>query len=329
MTIEMGIVGCGNAARGIHYPPLSKRPDQFRVTACCDLDPARAEEIAGLYQAKPYTDLNRFLEHPNLRLVLVATRPPSTHAPSALQALAAGKDVLLEKPMCAAHQEGVAIIEAARRHGRLVTVHQNRRWEPEFLELRWAVEQGLFGKVRIFHTTVCGNLLGADWLFDWGVHLFDQALLIGGGKPMAVDCAASFPHGFEKGSGPWTAVIRFDNGAAAVAAMMMAQSGCPRFMVAGDQGGCVWPGAKGRLKLDETTLTSQLPEICRGRDSGGEPLAPSREARIPIVPFYDNLYEALHGRAEPAVRPAESLLAVDVTLAAMESTRTGRAVQIV
>lgn len=328
MTIEIGIVGCGNAARGIHYPPLSKRPDKFKVTACCDLAPEKAANIAALYDAKPYGDLAQFLAHPGLRLVLVTTRPPSTHAEVALRALAAGKDVLLEKPMCATHAEGVALIAAARKHGRVLTVHHNRRWEPEFIELRWAVEQGLFGNLRFFETRVCGNLLGVDWLFDWGAHLFDQALIVGAGNPVEVACSALYPRGMEKGSGSWTAFIRFDNGRVAMASMMMAISGVPRFFVVGDKGGCAWPGGKGRLTLTDTELLARLPDICRGNDSGGAPIEPSREVHIPVTPFYDNLYEVLSGRAELAVRPEEALRVVDVILAAIESAQTGRSVRL-
>lgn len=329
MKIEVGIVGCGNSARNIHYPVLSKYPEKFRVVACCDLVEAKAREIGTLYGAQPYTDLGRFLKHPGIRLVLVTTKPPSTHTDVALQALAAGKDVLVEKPMCGSHAEGVALLKAARRHGKVLTVYHNRRWDPDFLELRWAITQGFFGDIRIFETIVCGNLVGADWLLDWGVHLIDQALLVGAGNPVEVTCAAYFPNGKDKDSaGAWTALIRFDNGRVAKTSMMTADAGYPRFAVAGDKGGCAWPRGDGRMDMCGTELVTELPEIYLGRDTGGEPSLPRRKVTIPFVPFYSNLYDVLNGKAELAVRPEEALRVIDVTLAAIESARSERSIRL-
>ncbi len=328
MPIEIGIVGCGNSARNIHYPVLSKCPEKFRVTACCDIAADRAGEVGKLYGAKPYTDLVLFLKHPGIRLVLVTTKPPSTHTEVALQALAAGKDVLVEKPMCGSHDEGIALIETARKYGRVLTVYHCRRWDPEFVEVRWAIEQGYFGNVRLFETLVCGNLIGVDWLFDWGVHLIDQALLVGAGRPVEVTCGASFPHGIEKDSGPWTALIRFDNGRVSTAKMMTATGEYPRFFVAGDKGGCAWPLGGNRMNMDGHELVTELPEIGLGRETGGEPVLPSRKVRIPVVPFYDNLYSVLTANAEPAVKPEEALSVIDVTLAAIESAKSQRSIRL-
>ena len=331
MQIEVGIVGCGNSARNIHSPVLSKCPEKFKVVACCDIAEDRAEEIGKLYGAKPYTDLDCFLKHPGLRLVLVTTKPPSTHTEVGLKALAAGKDVLLEKPMCGSHKEGVSLIKAARKHKKVLTVYHNRRWDPEFLELRWAIQQGFFGDIRIFETIACGNLVGVAWLLDWGVHLIDQALIVGAGNPVEVTCAASFPNGKDNDSGPcgpWTAFIRFDNGRVSKATMMIADAGYPRFCVAGDKGGCAWPHGWGRIDMQGTTLATELPEIYTGNETGGEPSLPRRKVSIPFVPFYDNLYDVLNGKAELAVTPEEALRVIDVTMAAIESAQSGRSIKL-
>lgn len=59
--IKMGIAGCGNVARKIHYPQRKLRAHQFQVVACCDISRARAEEVARLYDAAPYDNLPAFL----------------------------------------------------------------------------------------------------------------------------------------------------------------------------------------------------------------------------------------------------------------------------
>lgn len=322
--IRMGIVGCGNSARNIHYPKLKDLRHQFEVVACCDVDGTRAREIAELYGARPYTDLTAFLGHPGLELILVATKPLSTHATVGLAALAAGKHVILEKPMCASHEEGVRLMDAARKAGKVLTVYHSRRWDPEFLELRWAISQGFFGDIRIFETLVCGNYLIADWLVDWGVHLFDQCLIVCGGKPVEVSCTVTFPEKAETNSGPWTASIRFDNGRLGVVSMKLGVGGeYPRFSIVGDQGGCAWPVSSGRIQMGPDELATEVPRIHRG--CGQEDLLPGK-VRIPFTGFYPNLYDVLTGKAELAVQPQEALAVIDVTTAALESVRKFRGI---
>lgn len=324
--IKMGIVGCGNSARNIHYPKLKDLRHQFEVVACYDVDSARASGIAELYGARAYTDRSAFFHHSGLELVLIATRPLDTHVLLGVAALEAGKHVILEKPMCASHEEGVRLIATARKMGRILTVYQSRRWDPEFLELRWAISQGFFGNIRMFESLVCNNILQCEWLVDWGVHLIDQCLVVCGGKPLEVNCAATFPDQVETGGGPWTVCIRFDNGRLVVASMKTGALGsCPRFSIVGDEGGCAWPEAGERwkaekLKCDEKEVVTDLPVIYRGREK--EPVRMG-EVRIPFCSFYSNLYDVLTGGAKLAVKPEEALAVIDVIQACLASVKKG------
>ena len=329
--IKMGIVGCGNSARNIHYPKLKDLRDQFEVVACYDVDSARANGIAELYGACPYTDRSAFFNHSGLELVLIATKPLDTHAPLGIAALEAGKHVVLEKPMCTSHEEGIRLMAAARKAGKILTVYHSRRWDPEFLELRWAMSRGYFGKIRMFETLVCSNLLYVEWIIDWGVHLIDHCLVVCGGKPVEVSCTVTFPDKAETNGGPWTAWIRFDNGCIGVASMKTGAGGSyPRFAVVGDQGGCAWPSAgarweAGKLKFDEKEVITDLPAIYCGKEK--EPIKMG-EVRIPFCAFYPNLYDVLTGKAELAVKPEEALLVIDVMQACLESVRKNKSILI-
>ena len=257
-------------------------------------------------------------------MILVTTKPPSTHTEVGLSALEAGKSVVLEKPMCGSHEEGIDLIEKAKSTGKLLTVYQCRRWDPEFIELQWAIEQGYFGNIKIFETTVCGNLINADWLYDWGVHLIDQALIVGMGKPVEISCSASFPEQAETNSGPWTAFIRFDNGRLSIVSMKIGKSGdYPRFSIVGDKGGCAWPTGTGRMEIKNTELTTQVPAICLGREKG---MLPSQKVHIPFTPFYQNLYEVFTNKSQLAVKPEEGLLVIDIVLAAIRSCQEGKSI---
>ena len=319
--IKMGIVGCGNSARNIHYPKLKDLRHQFEVVACYDVDSTRASGIAELYGAHPYTDRSAFFNHSGLELVLIATRPLNTHAPLGIAALEAGKHVILEKPMCTSHEEGVHLMEAARKAGKILTVYHSRRWDPEFLEMRWAVSRGFFGNIRLFETSVCGNLLNADWLVDWGVHLIDQCLIVCEGKPVEVSCAATFPEKAETNSGPWTVWVRFDNGRLGVASMKIGVGGeYPRFSIVGEQGGCAWPAAGGRMEMKSDEIVTDLPIIHQGR---GKESVRAGKVRIPFCAFYPNLYQVFAGKSELAVKPEEALAVIDVMQAAIASVKKG------
>lgn len=328
--INLGIAGCGNSARTIHYPKLADASGEFEVAACFDLDAGRAREAGSLYGAKSYSELDAFLGHPGLELVLVATKPASTHTEIGLAALEAGKHVLLEKPMCGSREEGLRLMEKAAETKRILTVYHNRRtaeWDPDFAGLTWMVGQGVLGNVKMFESTVCGNLLDADWIFDWGIHIFDQVLTLLKEKPLEVICGAAGSPPENALKGPWAALVRLEKGKTGLASM---RSGAPgshtRFSVMGDRGGCAWPRGSARFEgADRSELTVESPAVYRGR--GMEALSPSKTV-IKTETFYHNLYRAVTGQCPPMVKPEEALRAVDLALAAMESAETGKAVKI-
>ncbi len=322
--LKMGIVGCGNSAKNIHYRMLKAITEKIEVAACFDKDGNRAAEVGGIYDAKPYDSLDSFLDHPGLDLVLVATRPPTTHAEIGLAALEAGKHVLLEKPICETHEEGIRLIEKANEKDRILTVFQNRRgpeWDPDFAAARWGIEQGYFGDVRIFESIWCGNLLNPAWMHDWGIHIFDQVLSIMKEKPVEISSGSSFPEAGDIPCGPWVAFIRFENGKIGVASMRIGLFGeYPRFSIIGDKGGCAWPARSARVENPGVNeLSCDIPSVLRGREEEAyEPF----NVKIKFTPFYENLYAAITGGAELIVKPEEALRALDVTNAAIKSVKT-------
>jgi predicted dehydrogenase len=296
--------------------------DKFKVKACFDIDKEKVGEVSEIYEAEPCLKLESLLASPEVGLVLVCTKPASTHTEIGLAALDAGKNVLLEKPMCGTRGEGEKLIKKASETGKILTVYQSRRWDPEFVCMRWAVEQGYFGDVKLFESLVCGNLLNANWLFDWGVHLIDQALTICGGRPIEVTCVSAGDP--ENESGPWFAMIRFDNGKTALATMRAGMPGdYPRYSVIGDKGAAAWPSWNGTMK--DKIFSLEMPPIRQGKGKDSLTLG-VRE--IPFTPFYHNLYDVLEGKAELAVKPEEALTVVDVALAAMESSKKKQAVML-
>ena len=162
--IKVGIVGAGNAGVNIHgraltcgkipslaFSYISQYHDLeglYEITAFYDISLEQAKKAGKLFKTEAYDDYSKFLAS-DIELVVIATRPHSTHASLATQALERGKDVVVEKPIAVSSSEAREMIDTAKRHRRILTVHQSRRWDLDFLCVKEIVEKELLGKVQM------------------------------------------------------------------------------------------------------------------------------------------------------------------------------------
>jgi len=157
--LRLGIIGCGEAGQILHLPSLWQLPELFDVRVVCDAGPGVAEGVAGAFGIPlALTDPEELLAFADLDAVLVAT-PDPTHASVALAALAAGKHVLVEKPMCITLREADEIIAAQERTGLVVQVGYMRRHASAFVEARALI--GALTGIRLarVHQVLGGNSL--------------------------------------------------------------------------------------------------------------------------------------------------------------------------
>ena len=160
--VRIGIVGIGFMGR-IHYL-AGQRLSGAKVTAVCSRDPAK---LAGdwrntrgnfgpepgrvdLTGVKTYAELGQLLADPDIDLVDVCT-VTDQHAPIALQALAAGKHVLVEKAIALSPADADAMLAAAKKARKLLMVAQVLPFFPEFKFAAEAIRVGKFGKVLAAH----------------------------------------------------------------------------------------------------------------------------------------------------------------------------------
>lgn len=182
--LGVGLIGFGAVARG-HAEAAGEIPG-LSLKAVCDTAPARLEAARRDFDAAGYVTPEDLLADPQVDLVVVGT-PPSSHAALAGMALAAGKHVVIEKPMALTVAEVDAVMEAATAAGRVVSVYQSRRWDPDYLAMREAVEAGAIGEPFYFEAFVGGHLhpcnywhshepISGGTIYDWGSHYIDQLL---------------------------------------------------------------------------------------------------------------------------------------------------------
>ncbi len=137
---------------------------------------------------------------PAVDIAIIAT-PPVLHAELALALLRAGKHVVIEKPMCLRREDADAIISTAAEVDRVVTVHQSRRWDRDWIALRHVISSGEIGEVFNAETFVGGfdhpcrawhseESISGGAIYDWGSHHVDWILQLFGSSPTRVLCSA-------------------------------------------------------------------------------------------------------------------------------------------
>jgi predicted dehydrogenase len=133
--LRLGIAGGGLIAQVAHLPVLARLGERFRVDALADPSARVRTALQARWDIpRTFADHRGLLEHGALDAVLVCS-PNATHAPVVLDALAAGLDVLVEKPLCLAPADADAIVAAAQSHGRIVQVGYMKRFDPGYERL--------------------------------------------------------------------------------------------------------------------------------------------------------------------------------------------------
>ena len=146
--LGVGFIGCGGRGRNL-MEYFSKRPD-VEIRAVCDVyEPRlRAATAAASPTAAPFAEYKDLLARSEVDVVVVAT-PDHWHAQMVIDAVEAGKDVYVEKPLCHTIPEGFAMMEAVRRTKRIVQVGTQRRSYTLFLEGKKVFDSGRCGPVRL------------------------------------------------------------------------------------------------------------------------------------------------------------------------------------
>lgn len=241
--IRFGFIGAGAIA---HVSAKSVQShENAEVLAVHDPNQQRMEELSKEFNIpKQYDTAEAFFNDKDIDAVYIGV-PNKFHAPLALQAIAAGKHVILDKPFALNMNEAREVADAARKSGKLFTLGMNLRYKDDSQKIHSLVQQGVLGD--IYHAkaywlrrsgiprmgTWFGNkeLAGGGALLDIGVHLLDLALYsMGNFKPVAVSGATYTRFGNRGlGEGGWgrsdredikfdvddfaSALIRMENGA--------------------------------------------------------------------------------------------------------------------
>ena len=175
--IRIGLVGAGAIMHLSHAPTIARSKDAV-LTAVFDRDPKRAADLAEQYEAKSYDRLEALVEAPDVDAVIVAT-PAVTHARLARAALAAGKHVLVEKPLALSPSDAEAVVADAARAGRTLMVGHLMLFHPAVERIRQLLRAGELGQLYyIYALRVNLGRLRRDENAMWSLAPHDVSMIL-------------------------------------------------------------------------------------------------------------------------------------------------------
>ena len=272
-----------------------------------------------------YSSVKTLLKKEDFDLVSVVL-PHNLHAPLAVECLKAGRNVIVEKPMCITIAEATEMINTAKENDVMLSVYHNRRWDRDFWTLRGLIESGVIGKV--FHIEMWGGGYRkprADWwrsnkkvsggaMYDWGAHYLDWLLNI---VPEKMVNVTGFFHPNRvlkdiSNEDHVQAVIRFDGGVVADVQMSsIAKAGKPRWRVLGEKGAIIPEGNDSFKVLSEEKGWPEEQDV--------------KFAGRPGPTYYQNIVEHLQDGKELIVKPEEARRVITVMELAEKSSRSHQA----
>lgn len=195
--LRLGLIGCGANMRGAHVPRLMG-DGAADIVALADPLTANAERIAEAVGGEPAIVRNwrRLLEE-DLDAVVIST-PHDQHFRQVKTFLAAGRDVLIEKPLTPRPAEARNLLALARKQRRRLVVAYQRHWQPTFLYARELLTKGQIGEVRAVSLYVTQDWgaaggwrldpkqSGGGMFIDTGSHLVAALLWLTGLEPRDV-----------------------------------------------------------------------------------------------------------------------------------------------
>jgi scyllo-inositol 2-dehydrogenase (NADP+) len=252
--IRCGIIGYGPTFNwGWMHGLWIKAVSDLELVAICDRDTVCLEKAKQDFpEIDTYSDMSEMLARDDIDMVSVVTHH-NTHAKIAIECLKAGKHTVVEKPMCISISEADAMIEAAEKANKNLSVYHNRRHDGNVRAIKEVIDQGLIGDVFHIELSACGYGHAPDiWraqkqvsggaLYDWGAHGIDWIMHMLPGKKMIQ--VSGFFHKLVwkdvSNEDQTKAIILFDNGSVAeIMQSSIAYVGKPLWYILGTKGAIV------------------------------------------------------------------------------------------
>lgn len=344
---NVAIIGYGGM--GSWHGEFLKRSDVANLMGIYDIKPERCE-VAEKNGIHAYSSLKALLGDPAVDIVTIAV-PNDQHKPLAIEAMKAGKHVISEKPVTLSSADLQEMFDASNKYHKLFTVHQNRRWDGEFLVMRDIYRSGDLGQVYRIESRCHGSRgIPGDWrqlpecgggmILDWGIHLIDQIMGIVNDKTLKkifchcdhitnelVDDGFQLDMFFED-----DLVVRVEVGTSNFISM-------PRFYMTGANGTAiipdwtqpaqvVWCHNYNEKEVVPVKTAAGITKTMAPRDEKSIASKSIPQPNADVHDFYRNFVRATCGEEEQIVTHHQMMVDMKIMEAAFESDRTGLPVEV-
>jgi predicted dehydrogenase len=337
-VLRFGLVGCGRVAPR-HAESLLSLPGA-RLVAVADVRETRAERFAAQYHAVPHTDYRALIARQDVDVVNICT-PSGLHARMAIEAMHAGKHVIVEKPIALTLDDADRMVGVARSCGVKLCVVLQNRYNPPMQDLKQVVENGMLGRLLLGNATVrwyrpqeyYEDGWHGTWAMDGGalmnqsIHHIDalQWLL---GRPESVFAySATLAHRMEA-EDIGVASIRFHGGTLGVV------EGSTVTYPENLEGSLAIFGERGSLKVGGTALNRKVIWKVAGELEHEKELLTREQVDPPSVygtshrAVIADMMEAILTDRTPKTNGSEAKKSLALVLAMYESARTGQPVNL-
>lgn len=339
------VIGYGGMG-GWHTQHLLKS-DVFELAGIYDIKEERRTlaESRGIHA---YATREELLADPRIELVTVAT-PNDTHEEIVIAALKAGKNVISEKPVTMSLDSLERMISVAESCGKIFTVHQNRRFDVDYLAMKQLHDSGEIGEVINIESRVHGSRgIPSDWrgekahgggmLYDWGIHLIDQILMILGWDVDTVNCRCDHITNSEVDDGFQLDIVMKSGKRAYIELGTYNFIAMPRFYMRAKNGTAMitdWREEAQVVKCKYWHESDVMPvETAAGltktmapRDSVTTDTYTVPRPHSDVHDYYRNIYAAIDGKATQLVTHEQMRIDLRVILSAFESAETGKTIK--
>ena len=339
--IGVGVVGCGTIAE-VHAEALRQLPNAELISAY-SRNRDKALRLSEKFDIAAYDDWDEFIGDRRLEVAAVCT-PNGTHLDYGRRIAAAGKHVVVEKPIEITLARGRQLIADCKKHGvRLAVIFQNR-FLSEAMRMKAAIESGELG--RIFMAEACvkwhrtqayydsapwrGTLAldGGGVLINQAIHTIDLLQWMLGKVATVFGHLGTFTHARLEGEDTAVATVRFHSGALGVIeATTSSQPAVDRRLeIRGEKGTAILNGDTLHLLLGDSSPAPAVDDSAVRAGGASSPMQNFKTA--PHRQQYEAILDALNRNQPPPVSGEESLAALAIITAIYESARRGRAISL-
>jgi len=344
-TYQVVIVGYGGM--GSQHAKMLKDVKRMNVYGTYDIREER-QQAARNNGYHTYETLDEVLTDSQVDIILIAT-PNDIHKEIAVKAMEAGKHVICEKPVTMNSEEFQVILDTAEKENKVFAVHQNRRWDEDFLVIKELYDNKELGEVFNIEQRIHGSRgIPGDWrhekqfgggmMLDWGVHIIDRITILIPEKITDIYCKMSYVLGNEVDDG-FKLLITFESGKTAVFEV----GTCHYISLP------IWymTGTEGSVTIEDWDMNGKIAKLMSHQDKDATPIeagagltktmAPRGENTVNEYPipriksdvreFYYNFVDVIEGNGELVVKNHEVMRVMKIMEAAFKSSERNEVVK--